>query len=262
MDKLPKGLIDTHIIFRQLLKNGFQISRDGGNNLITGFNNLKTGVVIKRDSSDASVLKQILIDMEYEPVVKLLQNNNIMPDKIIDAGANIGLTTLYLKSIFPDAIVIALEPNKSTFLRMRNNFELNGCLNVISLNIGIWNSNAFLIPDNTFRDGQDWSFRLIESDSKSNQNIEVRSLESLLDEYKWDVVDFLKVDIEGAESKLFENKELVQNWLPRVKAIAIEIHDEFNCKDRILRILSEYQFQVEFCGELSVGVNQRLVKKS
>lgn len=55
------------------------------------------------------------------------------------------------------------------------------------------------------------------------------------------VIDFLKVDIEGAEFALFENAD----WLPQVRYIALELHPEFGVVTNIINKLKEYNFEVK-----------------
>ena len=45
--------------------------------------------------------------------------------------------------------------------------------------------------------------------------------------YKWSSIDYLKMDIEGAEKLLFEKEEQYGKWLPKVKCMSIELHDRW-----------------------------------
>src|SRR5580658_7698465 len=54
--------------------------------------------------------------------------------------------------------------------------------------------------------------------------IEATTIGDLLDRFGWDRIDLLKIDIYGAEKKLFENAAL---WVERVNMIVIELHDRF-----------------------------------
>ena len=257
LNRLPKNIVETHLVFRNLLKNGINVHRKGTYNLVSGFEGINMSVLIKRNSSDARVLNQIFIEEEYKPIVNLFKKYKITPQKIIDAGANIGLTSLYLNSVYDGVESIAIEPNESTFLRMRKNLEINSCRSVLPLNVGLWSSDTYLSPANTFRDGQDWSFSLKEEKIITPKSIKARCIKGLLNEYDWESVDLLKMDIEGAESEIFKSSNAVAEWLPHIKILAVEIHDEFDCRDRILNILSSKQFDIEYHGELVVGINQK-----
>jgi hypothetical protein len=55
------------------------------------------------------------------------------------------------------------------------------------------------------------------------------------------VIDFLKIDIEGAEFALFENAD----WLSQVRYIALELHPEFGEVTNIINVLKKYNFEVK-----------------
>ncbi len=73
----------------------------------------------------------------------------------------------------------------------------------------------------------------------------------------WQIVDLLKIDIEGAELELFSDAENVQ-FLANVKLITIEIHDEFECRMNIEDIIQSYGFLIFHSGELTIGINKLL----
>ena len=64
-----------------------------------------------------------------------------------------------------------------------------------------------------------------------------------------DMVDILKIDIEGSELDLFSKN--YESWLGKVKNIAIEIHDKESEK-AFFNALSDFDYQLEFSGELTV----------
>ena len=53
---------------------------------------------------------------------------------IIDAGANIGMATLYFKFLYPKAKIIAFEPFGATFAVLMDNIELNNLKDVRLVN--------------------------------------------------------------------------------------------------------------------------------
>ncbi len=64
-------------------------------------------------SSDLFVFGQLFLQEEYKSTVKLC--NKYFPDNrdliLIDAGANIGMTTLYLSNFFNFSKIIVIEPS-------------------------------------------------------------------------------------------------------------------------------------------------------
>ena len=195
---LPKNPINTHLLFNDLRKQGIKFTRRGSQTIIHWVENQVPLIIsIKRDSSDALVFRQIFMEKEYQPIVDLFLRKNIPLKTMIDAGANIGLASLYICNAFPMAKIFALEPNKGTFERLVNNIEMNRIDLIHAENKGLWSCDTFLAGDRSFRDKKDWSFRLKESRSGSKNNFQVKGISTLLKEYHWDGIDFLKIDIEG-----------------------------------------------------------------
>lgn len=214
--------------------------------------------IIDENSSDSEVFNQIMILHEYKRVIDLIHRHNIDVKTIVDAGANVGFTTIYLSHFFENAQIISLEPNESTMERLKLNVELNGLKNVHPLQKGLWNKNTFLKANHSFRDKQAWSFRLEETTDEREKLFEVTSIHSLMETHQLEGIDFLKIDVEGGEKDIF-SAEADLSWLNTVKVIAIEIHDEFDCRDDIETILRE-QFTLYFSGELTIGIHHSCTK--
>ena len=60
---------------------------------------------------------------------------------------------------------------------------------------------------------------------------------------------------------VFANTASDISFLAITKCIAIEIHDEFNCREAICKILKNYGFSLFNSGELTIGVNQNWINK-
>ncbi|MCF6129923.1 FkbM family methyltransferase [Flavobacterium sp. AS60] len=219
------------------------------------------GVTIKlrkRPSSDLNVFAQIYQYDEYKPLVAVFKKN--FPDdlslNIIDAGCNIGLTSVYLSKYFPNSNFIIIEPDSSNFESIGDNFEMNDITTAIKIKGGLWSKNTNLKLVNDFRDQNDWSYRVEETNEETD--LKAYSIPFLMKEYNFDVVDILKIDIEGSEKELFSNGDI--SFLEKTKCVAIEIHDEFDCREMIYAILKKYNFEYFETGDLTIGINQNLIK--
>jgi FkbM family methyltransferase len=199
------------------------------------------------------------LEDEYSDVLEIFQRINLAPKTMIDAGANIGLATLYFKAYYPELNIVALEPTRETYLRLKQNCEINELKNVSPLEQGLWKQDTLLRLDKSFRDGKDWSFRLVEGQNSDSNSIKARSVASLMNENGWECLDFLKIDIEGGEVVVFENHDAVKDWLPRVKVLSIEIHDEFNCRESIYALLKENNFVLQESKSIVIATNAALV---
>lgn len=155
---------------------------------------------------------------------------------IIDAGANIGLSTIYFKSLYPNSNIIAFEPDFKIFKILEENVAAYSFKNVSLINKAVWNSETQLNFMEECADGG----RVKEIDYKYN-TYKVETVR--LKDYLKDTVDFLKIDIEGAETEVIED---CQEFLYNVKNIFIEYHSFTNqpqTLDKIISILHNQNFR-------------------
>lgn len=156
---------------------------------------------------------------------------------------------------FPELRIIALEPSQKNFQRLSNNITENNLSNVTCVPKGIWGYNSNLSP---VKDSKDWAFRLTERSDSKSELCEVLSVSDIIKKFDLKLIDFFKIDIEGAEASVFSEKANL-SWLNRVKVIAIEIHADFASKDCIENILLEFGFLIHYSGELTIGFNSKFV---
>lgn len=253
---LPKWFLTSRKAFNHLIEKGYVLKKNGALNTVdVKLNTHHYAVSLRRNSSDPLVFNQVILQKEYQPVVDLLKQNNLSGNKIIDAGANIGLTSLYFKSVFPESEIYAIEPNKDNFKILAKNIKDNHLKKIRLTDKAIWDKETKLIPV-TFRDGLDWSFSLEEYEKGHEKEtcFETTTIPKILQETGWQTIDLLKIDIEGGEAKLFENPEMVKPWLSKVNAIVIEIHDELGVRPRIMTLLKESGFSLIDHGEHTIGL--------
>ena len=171
---------------------------------------------LRSGTSDMNTFLQVLVDEEYDfPVNR--------PAAIIDAGANIGLASIWFASKYPDARIIAVEPEKSNFdVLTRNVAPLP---NVTPVHAALWSHPGTLAVDDPNDEGA-WAFQTREfADSPSPvQTVPCLTVTELISEYDLKWIDLFKIDIEGAEKEVFDSPD---EWIGSVGAIAIELHDRF-----------------------------------
>lgn len=231
-----------------------KVSFDG---LELHYNFKNINVIARKSSSDYQVFETVILEEEYRLATDIFLLNNIPLKNFLDLGSNIGLTTLYIKNLFPDANVIALEPDKANYDMMLRNFELNHLSNTTPLMAGISNKDSFLVTNGGIRDNKDWSKTFKEVDYPTD--ITSFSIASILKKYNMDEIDFIKIDIEGAERNVFE-KGADLSFLDIVKVIAIEIHDEFNIRSTIYKVLKEKDFILFNNKETTIAVKSNIFK--
>ncbi len=145
------------------------------------------------------------------------------PSLIIDAGAHAGYATLFYANRWPEAQIIALEPEPSNCQLLRLNCA--SYPNVTILQGALWHQRTRLRIVNP--DAKSWGFRVGEraGDGAEAEPVEAYSVSDLLYLSGQSRISLLKIDIEGAELDVFSNDSNV--WLDQVDAILIELHDRF-----------------------------------
>jgi len=252
--------------FDELYLNGDHVIKKEGKNIIVledSINAEQWKVLIRRNTSDYIVFKQVWQNLEYKPLVDMILSKQKAEqiDYIVDAGANIGLTSLYLKRHFRNSRIIAVEPDEENFKSMRKNIELNNMDNIHLVQGAVWNTAEDLVIDKSFRDGAEWALAVKPKMYIHDVSVKSVTLLSLLEQYNFPYVDILKMDIEGAERYIFEDPEVNKLILAKVKYIAIEIHDEFKIKKHMMEQFEINGFVCEEYGETVIGYNTNLILK-
>ncbi len=146
---------------------------------------------------------------------------------IIDCGANIGLGIASYKRVYPNARVIAFEPDNGIFEMLKSNVEAAGYSHVEIVKKAIWISNE---PLKFVSDGG-LSGRLDEGASGERViTVEAQRLKEILNQ----PVDLLKIDIEGAEHSVIKD---CADSFGQVKLLFVEYHSDINEPQHLQDIL-------------------------
>ncbi len=170
-------------------------------------------------------------------------HNNI--PVIIDCGANMGMSLLFFSINYPAAKIYAFEPDVSVIDTLIKNIETYQMTNVELFKKAVWDSNGFL---EFFTDGG-MGGRL--ENNYRNQDPTIVETIRLRDFIGQKYVDFLKMDIEGAEFVVIKDCEPV---LKQIDNIFIEYHgmnDEEQHLDNILQILKRNGFRYHLSQSFS-----------
>jgi FkbM family methyltransferase len=213
----------------------------------------------KKPSSDMIVFNQIFEREEYKAVLEIFKKNFKKNSdlKIIDAGSNIGLTSLYFSAFFTDSEFICIEPDEQNFDVMSVNLDNKKIKKLHKIKGGVWSKNTCLKIVRDFRDQREWAVRVEETTEKTN--LPAFSINSLIEKYNFETIDILKMDIEGSEKEVFTGLNADVSFLSITKCVAIEIHDEFNCRADINGVFKKYDFELFNSGELTIGINRSFI---
>lgn len=210
-------------------------------------------------SSDIFVFRQIFENKEYKPLVQLIEKNNDCSNikLIVDAGANVGYTAIFLNLFFSAAQLVAIEPDELNAEQINLNFAANSVKNMNVLIAGVWSHDCWLKLYKDKSKGQEWGFYVKESDTPTSlRAINILSLSQLSNGEK---IDILKIDIEGSEAKLFEDREKASQILSITRYLAIEIHDDMADRQYIQQVLMDNNFTWFEEGELTIAFNTNLI---
>jgi FkbM family methyltransferase len=140
--------------------------------------------------------------------------------RVIDAGANIGMAVVFFKALYPDAVVTAYEPDPRTFATLERVVADNAITGVELVNaaVGEAQGTATLFTDETPSGSITASLDPAWGGSRSQQ-VRVVRLSDAID----GPVDFLKLDVEGAEYGVV--RDLVETGrIAHVREAVIEFH--------------------------------------
>jgi FkbM family methyltransferase len=223
---------------------------------------------LRRETTDIRVLLQVFASHEYRHLETLVRQF-MDPDDvrhIVDAGANIGLTTLYLSSLFKNARFVCVEPDDGNFEILSHNVRQNGLSDVGLFKGGVWSESKSVSLSHGFRDGREWAITLVDQDGEEtphssfgedSASVEVLSINDLMGRFDFPSIDVLKLDIEGGEFAVFNSSMAAESVLAKTSFIAIEIHDESGPRSQIESYLNENGFLYYTVSETTFGVNLR-----
>lgn len=219
------------------------------------FATLQHGVHVRPGTSDARVFEQIFVDREYACLDGMRDVG-----LVLDCGANVGYSSAYFLSRFPDARVVAVEPDPGNFEALSRNLGPYGD-RVRLVRAGVWSHDTDLVvSDEIYRDGQEWARQVRPAKPGEASDLRGVDLGTLLAESGTERISILKMDIEGAEAVVFAGG--YEAWIDRVDTIAIELHDDSSFGDapRLFhKAIHGRGFGVTHSGELTICQRNHLL---
>ncbi len=202
-------------------------------------------------SSDIDVFNQIFFEEEYRCLLDMAA-----PRVILDLGANVGYSSAYFLSAFPQAKVVAVEPDSTNFEVCGENLASYGARAQVVLG-GVWSRCCQLeVARGEYRDGREWTTQVREVNGTAlGPTVEAWDIPSLMALAGANPVDLLKIDIERSEIELFGSK--AETWLPKVRNICIELHGP-DCSEVFFRALEPFDYDLSTSGELTICRNLTL----
>jgi FkbM family methyltransferase len=110
------------------------------------------------------------------------------------------LTSVFFANKFPNAKIVAVEPEKENFQMLQKN--TGSYSNISLLNAGIWGHNTFLSVVDEGKGNN--AFTVKEVPVNTENAIKALSVYDIMKQQGWSKIDILKLDIEGTEKYIFE----------------------------------------------------------
>ena len=175
----------------------------------TAFHLLNHRIELTDSMGGAQCLNELFFDEIY-------RFRAARPDpRIIDCGANVGLSIIYFKHLYPAARITAFEPDPRIFGVLEDNLRRFGFEHVTLRREAVWKETGELrfVPDGGFGGRTETGGEV----PATATAVKAVRLHDFLEE----PVDLLKIDIEGAETVVMED---CRDRLANVERLFVEYH--------------------------------------
>lgn len=168
-------------------------------------------------------IKSLLGEGTYETENVIIEEGDI----VIDVGANVGLFTLFSIIKRNASVVYAFEPIMATFELLDSNVRLNG----VSKKVKIINKGLGDVDD-TFQmsisnDNIGANSMIFNRDGNKHESVSITTLDTFIEYESIQQVDFIKVDIEGAERLFLEGAQrTLAKFQPKLSICTYHLIDD------------------------------------
>lgn len=208
---------------------------------------LRNPLFIRPGTSDGPLFKQIFLNGEYQ-----FKLNGFSAKRIIDAGANAGFSPIYFAKRFPDATIVAIEPETSNFTLLEKNIK--NYPQIKAIKGGLWANTCSLeiVSLNAEKTG----FEVREARIPGPDSVKGYSINDIMESFGWDSVDLIKIDIEGAEIEVLSQNNA---WIDKTAVILVELHDRkrVGCSRALLEALHSFDFEIHPFKQNLMLVNRK-----
>jgi FkbM family methyltransferase len=214
-------------------------------------------IVLRNSVSDRSIFWQCLVTQQYRldktahgATITDRYRSILLSGKVplvIDAGANIGLSSLYFNRLFPESRIACIEPDTTNIeLLKKNTTALAGHVDVLPG--AVWDRQEDLrILDPAVGSA---AIEVSTSSSAKGSAVTVFTIGEILARYSGHQPFILKLDIEGAQEFLFRSNT---DWINSFDVVILELDDwQFPWRGtgrNFFRAMSRYDFDYVIRGE-------------
>ena len=172
-------------------------------------------------------------------------------DIVLDCGANVGV---YTREALKNGakLVVAIEPAPENIECLRRNFTAEiASGRVVLYEKGVWDKDDMLVmrvdPGNSAAD----SFVIRREGAVETKQLPLTTIDKLVAELKLERVDYIKMDIEGAEQRALQGAiETLTKFRPRLSLSAYHVPSDPEMLPKLVRkAWPEYRMQCGPCAE-------------
>ena len=197
-------------------------------------------VFYRTSSSDMILIYEILLQSKYKS--EYFFPDILNPKVIFDIGGNIGITSIYLASIFPDATIYTFEPLPDNFEILKKNIQKYKNIEAFNIGLGSKNGTFKVYLTNDSENFGGFSF-YTDTDTYSSDTFiscEVENVNEVIEKLQIKTIDLIKIDTEGSEYDIL--MAIKENFLRQTKWITGDLHG--NKDFELLNYLNQLGFSV------------------
>jgi FkbM family methyltransferase len=193
-------------------------------------------VHLRLNTSDFCAYKDVLICQEKQYDVGI---PDFSPKTIVDAGAHIGMASILFARKYPEAKIIAIEPEPSNFALLVKN--VSPYRTITPIQAALWREDGEITLGESDAHPKG-AFQVVVG---GKERVRAITMDTLMHETGIRSIDLLKVDIEGAEKEVFESCP----WIKNVGIIAVELHDRIKpgCRSTVETAAKDFRSYQEGC---------------
>ncbi len=159
--------------------------------------------VIQGSMQDESIMQMLISDAgHYEPDTMQLMAKLIQRDSVcLDIGANLGVMTVAISTLAPQGQIYAFEALPQIYAHLQQNLSVNRVSNAVALNLAVYDKIGTLSFDYVaeFAGGSFASETGVHDHRSQRTEVACVTLDEWVTQQKLSRLDFVKMDIEGAE---------------------------------------------------------------
>jgi len=174
-------------------------------------------IFLRCDTTDPLTMREVFLDRDYD-----IETDGKV-EWVVDAGANIGLSSVFFANKYPEAKILAIEPEEENFNLLKKNVAHYP--QVIPIHAALWNYSGEIQLSDPGRGAHGYvTLAGSEGAVADSWSVPCVTLRDLISRFSIPKIDLLKVDIEGAEREVFEDS---LDWIDKVVFIIVELHERF-----------------------------------